>query len=154
MDRTVEPMSKNAAQLWAEVQRLEQEMEELKKIVASSRSGDGCSPLTSGEKFELIAETRQNKENPLPVRELCELAGVSRSGYYNWVKSASRRAERERQDEADYALIQKARNSKAPPRGVRTIQRCMRQWEPPVVMNVKKIRRLIHKFEGLEEPQE
>ena len=34
-------------------------------------------------------------DSSLSVTELCEIAGVSRSGYYNWVKSAAARDEKE-----------------------------------------------------------
>ena len=40
--------------------------------------------------FEIIDQTVKAGENRLSVQELCKTAGVSRSGYYAWVKAAPR----------------------------------------------------------------
>jgi len=40
-------------------------------------------------KFQLIYDLISRENNILTVSELCSIAGVSRSGYYNWVKSKS-----------------------------------------------------------------
>lgn len=48
----------------------------------------------SENKFEIIHETISKANNTLSVKMLCEIAGVSRSGYYNWVHSADKRAKR------------------------------------------------------------
>ena len=56
-------------------------------------------------KFEIIHETISKANNTLSVKMLCEIAGVSRSGYYNWVNAADKRDEKERQDRADFELI-------------------------------------------------
>jgi len=37
----------------------------------------------AGVRFEAVREAAADKKNILTVKELCELAGVSRSGYYN-----------------------------------------------------------------------
>ena len=60
---------------------------------------------TSESKFEIIHETINKANNTLSVKMLCEIAGVSRSGYYNWVHSADKRAEKEAQDRADFELV-------------------------------------------------
>ena len=52
---------------------------------------------TSESKFEIIHETINKANNTLSVKMLCEIAGVSKSGYYNWVHSADKRAEKEAQ---------------------------------------------------------
>ena len=46
---------------------------------------------TADNKFEIIHETISKADNTLSVKMLCEIAGVSRSGYYNWVKSVDKR---------------------------------------------------------------
>ena len=56
--------------------------------------------------FELILAETKNK-SALNVLELCELAGVSRSGYYRWIAAADKRIAREAADYADFLLIQK-----------------------------------------------
>ena len=50
--------------------------------------------MGSGWKFEVIQKTLQEECNQLSVSELCEIAGVSRSGYYRWVNVAGVRGER------------------------------------------------------------
>lgn len=65
---------------------------------------------TSENKFEIIYETISKANNTLSVKMLCEIAGVSRSGYYNWIHSADKRAKKELQDRADFELILAAYN--------------------------------------------
>ena len=60
---------------------------------------------TSNNKFEIIHETINKSNNKLSVVMLCEIAGVSRSGYYNWIASEEKRIEKERQDRAEFELI-------------------------------------------------
>ena len=55
--------------------------------------------------FEIIYNTMQQSHNTLSVKTLCEMAGVSRSGYYAWVKAAPARALKEQQDHDDFDLI-------------------------------------------------
>lgn len=75
---------------------------------------------------------------------MCELADVSRSGYYNWIRSAGARQKRELQDKADFALILEAYNYRGYAKGARGIH--MRLLHQGVRMNVKKIRRLMRKY--------
>ena len=49
--------------------------------------------------FEIIHESLMNKDTELSVSALCEIAGVSRSGYYRWVSA-------EKEDTAADAEIQ------------------------------------------------
>ena len=42
---------------------------------------------SAGERFEAIRAALADRSNVLTVRELCQMAGVSRSGYYNWMGS-------------------------------------------------------------------
>ena len=75
---------------------------------------------------------------------MCALAGVTRSGYYNWVRSADARARRELQDKKDFALILEAYRHRGYAKGARGIY--MRLRRQGIRMNLKKIRRLMHKF--------
>ena len=59
---------------------------------------------TSENKFEIIHETINKANNKLSVTMLCEIAGVSRSGYYNWVHSADKRDKKEEQDRGESPL--------------------------------------------------
>lgn len=95
-------------------------------------------------KFQLIYEALKEDDNLLSVSYLCELAGVSRSGYYAWLKAAPARLKREEADLADYELILEAYNFRGYKKGARSIH--MRLLHTGVRMNVKKIRRLMKKF--------
>ena len=76
--------------------------------------------------------------------EMCHAAGVSRSGYYNWVHHADSRHNRELQDEADFTLILNAYRYRGYAKGARGIH--MRLLHVGIRMNVKKIRRLMQKY--------
>ena len=52
-----------------------------------------------------IQEALADRKNNLAVKELCELAGVSRSGYYNWVQFERARETRKQKDLADFVRI-------------------------------------------------
>ena len=60
--------------------------------------------------FKKIKHEADKETNTLTIKEMCELAGVSRSGYYNWIRSESTRHNKELRDEADFALILEAYN--------------------------------------------
>ena len=105
--------------------------------------------MSFGWKFEVIQKTLNEADNQLSVSMLCEIAGVSRSGYYRWVKAVDvrdKRDKREKKDREDFELILKAYNQRGYSKGARGIHMCMLHWNPPIVMNVKKIRRLMDKY--------
>lgn len=97
-------------------------------------------------KYEIIRATISRDNNLLNISELCKLAGVSRSGYYNWVASEKKRKELEEQDRADFELILLAFQYRGYDKGVRGIHMRLLHQKPPVVMNPKKIRRLMAKY--------
>lgn len=102
--------------------------------------------MSVGWKFQIIQETLKEEDNLLNVSMLCDIAGVSRSGYYRWVKAEDVRLERENKDRESFELILKAYNQRGYSKGARGIYMCMLHWEEPVVMNIKKIRRLMNKY--------
>lgn len=102
--------------------------------------------MSAGWKFEVIQKTLQEEDNQLSVSMLCDVAGVSRSGYYRWVNSEGTRKEREKKDREEFGLILKAYNQRGYSKGARGIYMCMVHWNPPVIMNLKKIRRLMDKY--------
>lgn len=102
--------------------------------------------MTTNEKFSIIHATLQDEDNLLQVSLLCSIAGVSRSGYYRWVKSEQVRIEREYMDQADFELILEAYNHRGYSKGARSIYMHLLHRKPSVVMNVKKIRRLMEKY--------
>ena len=97
-------------------------------------------------KYEIIHSIVSQKDNLQNVKELCKIAGVSRSGYYNWVHSADKRAEKEAQDRADFELVLAAYSFRGYDKGAQGIYMRLLHMNPPVVMNVKKIRRLMKKY--------
>ena len=66
---------------------------------------------------------------------------MSRSGYYNWVRSERARETREQRDRADFEWILEAYRFRSYAKGARGIH--MRLLHMGVRMNVKKIRRLM-----------
>lgn len=102
--------------------------------------------MKTGDKFQVIHEIVSEEENQLTVSMLCDIAGVSRSGYYRWIQAADKRKEREECDRRDFELILKAYNHRGYKKGARSIYMTMLHWEKPVIMNQKKIRRLMKKY--------
>jgi len=105
---------------------------------------EGKTEATSEEKFKLIQEMTQRDNNELNISWLCEMAGVSRSGYYNWLHSSDKRSNKEEQDRADFALILEAYKYHGYDKGRRGIY--MRLLHMGVRMNQKKISRLMRKY--------
>lgn len=97
-------------------------------------------------KFEIIYNTLQNCDNKIPITALCAMAGVSRNGYYAWVKAAPIRERKEIQDRKDFDLILTAYKMHGRPKGAEGIYMTFLHMDPPVIMNLKKIRRLMKKY--------
>ena len=95
-------------------------------------------------KFRLIRDAVSRDNNLLKINRLCEIAGVSRSGYYNWCASESKRRSREETDQKDFDLIIEAYQFRGYAKGARGIH--MRLLHMNRIMNVKKIRRLMRKY--------
>jgi len=97
-------------------------------------------------KFEVIHETLTKNPGVFSVAALCDIAGVSRSGYYAWEKAAPIREKREAQDKKDFGLILFVYKKRGYAKGARSIYMGLLHMNPPVIMNIKKIRRLMKKF--------
>ena len=97
-------------------------------------------------KYELIHEMISCDNNLLNISWLCEVAGVSRSGYYRWVAAEPHRIQKEINDRTDFNVILEAYNHRGYAKGVRGIYMTLLHHEPPIVMNLKKIRRLMRKY--------
>ena len=94
--------------------------------------------------FAIIHESLESKEQVLNISMLCEIAGVSRSGYYRWVKAEDVWKLKEEKDRKDFQLILDAYNYRGYKKGVCSIY--MRLLHTGVNMNPKKIRRLMRKY--------
>lgn len=97
-------------------------------------------------RFQLIKEMQDKEDNQLNISWLCKYAGVSRSGYYTWLSNEYNRIQREERDKADFEMILKAYRYRGYSKGARGIYMRLIHQEPPVVMNIKKIRRLMKKY--------
>ncbi|MBE5836145.1 MAG: hypothetical protein E7309_16200 [Butyrivibrio sp.] len=91
--------------------------------------------MDTGYKFKVIHDMVTADDNRLSISMLCSIAGVSRSGYYQWVKAEGTRKNRELKDQADFELILIAYNHRGYKKGARSIYMTMLHWNPPVVMN-------------------
>ena len=94
----------------------------------------------------------QKHKDRLNIKWLCVAAGVSRSGYYNYVKSltSSKYLFHEEKDKEDYEKILEAYKFKNRNKGARQIKMTLER-DFGIIMNLKKIRRLMNKF-GLKCP--
>ena len=101
---------------------------------------------TEKNKFEIIHEVVRKENNLLNISMLCDIAGVSRSGYYRWINAAKHREEQELKDRADFEIILKAYTHRGYNKGAKGIYMNLIHQEEPIVMNLKKIRRLMKKY--------
>jgi hypothetical protein len=106
---------------------------------------------TPSKKFEIIHEIFTRDNNLLAIDHICEIAGVTRGGYYKWLKSAEIRMKQEQSDRADFAIVEAAYRYKGFDKGVDGIHMRLLRLSPPIVMNHKKISRLMLKY-GLKCP--
>ncbi len=77
----------------------------------------------------------------MDIKVLCEVAKVSRSGYYQWLKTADKPAS----DYADYLLVKELFDKGKSRYGHRTITMKL-QREKNVLMNRKKVLRIMNKY--------
>jgi transposase InsO family protein len=102
--------------------------------------------IPASAKYSIIREMTQRDNNLLNIVWLCEAAGVSRSGYYHYLKTEDLRRQREEQDRHDFQVIVIAYQFRGYNKGARGIYMRLLHMNPPVHMNIKKIRRLMKKY--------
>lgn len=107
------------------------------------------SQASPAERYKVIQQMTLRDNNFLNIRWLCKYAGVSRSGYYRWLKAAETRIAQDKQDKKDFEVILAAYKFRGYDKGVRGIY--MRLLHQEIRMNRKKISRLMKKF-GLKCP--
>ncbi|MEQ2529738.1 IS3 family transposase [Robertmurraya yapensis] len=130
----------------ARIKFLEAENDFPKKARRARKAGvEEETILTAAENYTLIEKTIRTYQLKNIVSFLCKLAGVSRSGYYDWLKAAPIRARRDEQDEMDVELIREIFISKKEKVGALQIKMIMEN-DYSVIMNHKKIRRLMAKY--------
>jgi len=98
--------------------------------------------------YEIIKELVEEYEEKGQVKYLCELAGVSRSGYYNYFseKSIKNRNIKEIQDEKDRDIILDAYNRHGYKKGAKGIKMTLEN-EDNIIFNLKHIRRIMNKYD-------
>lgn len=81
------------------------------------------------------------------VKHLCEISGVSRSGYYNYfsIRSQEQRKRKDEKDEIVKEIILKAFHFKGRKKGARQIKMTL-AGQFQVVYNLKRIRRIMKKY--------
>lgn len=102
--------------------------------------------LKPSDKFKIIQETVELKKIRFTVEELCDIASVSRSGYYSWIKASDKRIAREEDDRKAFELILEAFNYRGIKKGARPIYMRLLRHDPPVIINIKRIRRIMKKY--------
>lgn len=102
--------------------------------------------IPANVKYKIIQDTINKSDNLLNISVLCDIAGVSRSGYYHYFATEDVRRQREEKDQSDFEIILMAYQHRGYDKGARGIYMHLLHLDPPVVMNVKKIRRLMKKF--------
>jgi len=102
--------------------------------------------IPANAKYSIIREMTLRDNNRLNIVWLCETAGVSRSGYYHYLNTEDLRQQREEQDRQDFVIILEAYRFRGYAKGARGIYMRLLHLTPPVIMNIKKIRRLMKKF--------
>lgn len=102
--------------------------------------------IPANEKYAIIQEMTMRDDNLLNISWLCEAAGVSRSGYYSYLKNEPKRKSQEEEDRKDFLMIVEAYQFRGYDKGARGIKMRLLHLEPPVNMNLKKIRRLMQKY--------
>jgi len=129
----------------ARIHLLESQVELLKKLDTKERLlvAKGMN-LSKIKLFKLIKDAVDQGLGRM-TRYLCSLLNVSRSGYYSYVHAADSRLERVRSDAEAGQLIKKAFGRRGYKKGSRSIKMIL-EHEFGVIYNLKKIRRLMKKF--------
>ncbi|MFF2877797.1 IS3 family transposase [Gottfriedia sp. NPDC057991] len=134
------------ARLEAEINLLKAENELLKKN-SFLRGEDEVVVISPSQKYTLIRSIIEKFELKHIVTYLCKIAGVSRSGYYNYfsIKSQERRKQQDEKDEILRVNILKAYRFKRYKKGARQIKNTL-AGQFKIVYNLKRIRRIMKKY--------
>ena len=96
------------------------------------------------EKYEVIIQMLSKDNNQLNIKWLCDVAGVSRSGFYSYRNRKINPSKKELQDREDFELILKAYTHRGYNKGSRSIK--MYLEHNGIIMSRSKIQRLMNKF--------
>lgn len=129
----------------AKIKLLELEVELLKKIDLKERGLIGSQRLKSSDIFELIRITIRDNNLKNVVSYLCASAGVSRSGYYNYLSNESKRERREKIDIKVRDDILMAISFRGYKKGSRSIKMLLED-KFGICYNRKRIMRIMRKY--------
>lgn len=129
----------------AKIKLLELEVELLKKIDLKERELIGSQRLKSSDIFELIRITIRDNNLKNVVSYLCASAGVSRSGYYNYLSNESKRERREEIDIKVRDDILMAISFRGYKKGSRSIKMLLED-KFGICYNRKRIMRIMRKY--------
>lgn len=96
------------------------------------------------EKYEIIIQMLSKDNNQLNIKWLCNVAGVSRSGFYAYRNRKVNLSRKEIQDRVDFELILKAYTHRGYNKGSRSIK--MNLEHNGIIMSRSKIQRLMNKY--------
>ena len=128
----------------AEIAYLKAEVELLKKLELGERQVRN-NKLAPSYIFMLIEEIFKKHKLKNMAKHLCNLASVSRSGYYRYLNRAGQRAQNENKDLLDRDIILKAFHFKGYKKGSRSIKMVLEN-EFGVIFNRKRIQRIMRKY--------
>ena len=129
----------------AKIKLLELEVELLKKIDLKERGLIGSQRLKSSDIYELIRITIRDNNLKNVVSYLCASAGVSRSGYYNYLSNESKRERREEIDIKVRDDILMAISFRGYKKGSRSIKMLLED-KFGICYNRKRIMRIMRKY--------
>lgn len=128
----------------AEIAYWKAEAELLKKIELHERQVKN-SRLSALSIFVTIEEMTSSYNYKNMISHLCKIAGVSRSGYYNYLKSKKKKNDKEERDLELKEIILKAFNHRGYKKGSRSIKMVLER-DFDRVINRKCIQRIMRKY--------
>ncbi len=127
-----------------EIAYLKAELELVKKLELKERQVKK-NKLQTVQIFSLIQNTIEKISLVGMVKHLCEIANVSRSGYYHYLKTTENRFNREKEDMYIRDMVLKAFRARGFKKGSRSIVMYLRS-ELGIVYNRKRIQRIMRKY--------
>lgn len=136
-------LEEQLAEANAQIAYLEGNLDLVKKLELHERSVKNGTKiaLKTNERYALINRIIREYQLNGMVKHLCEVAEVSRSGYYYWLNSETTRFDKYEQDRYDFELLHHVYLEKKKC-GVEEIKMAL-EHEYGIVMNHKKIRRIL-----------
>ncbi|ETI70542.1 IS3 family transposase [Neobacillus vireti] len=130
----------------ARIKLLEGQVELLKKLeVTERRLLNERENLVPSKVYQLIFETVEQNQFKRMTKYFCDLLGVSRSGYYSYLKASTSREAREQLDLEAKEVILKAFNRRGYKKGSRSIKMILEN-EYNLIFSRKKIQRIMKKY--------